>query len=213
MTEPKPMVFVVDDDEPVRDAIGMLLETVDIPYRSYDSAQAFLDQYDAEHRGCLVLDIRMPGMSGLELQQRLIEMEAPIPIVFITGHGDVPMAVEAMKRGAIDFICKPFRYQELLDRVHQALAREADEHAEAETIADVRQRIGALTPREHEVFLRVAAGQANKVVAIELGISERTVEIHRSQVMQKTGARSLADLVRMKLTLDRADGAGPEGIK
>jgi FixJ family two-component response regulator len=202
------MVFVVDDDEPVRDAIGMLLETVDIPYRSYDSAQAFLDAFDTHHRGCLVLDIRMPGMSGLELQQRLIEMEAPIPIVFITGHGDVPMAVEAMKRGAIDFIRKPFRDQELLDRVHQALAREADEHAEAETIADVRQRIGALTPREHEVFLRVAAGQANKVVAIELGISERTVEIHRSQVMQKTGARSLADLVRMKLTLDRADGAG-----
>ncbi|MEQ8485194.1 MAG: response regulator transcription factor [Pseudomonadales bacterium] len=213
MPEAKPMVFVVDDDEPVRDAIGMLLETVDIPYQSYDSAQAFLDAYDPEHRGCLVLDIRMPGMSGLELQQRLIDMEAPIPIVFITGHGDVPMAVEAMKRGAIDFIRKPFRDQELLDRVHQALAREADEHAEAETIAEVRQRIGALTPREHEVFLRVAIGQANKVVAIELGISERTVEIHRSQVMQKTGARSLADLVRMKLTLDRADGTGPEGIK
>lgn len=213
MPETNPMVFVVDDDEPVRDAIGMLLETVDIPYRSYDSAQAFLDEYDPEHRGCLVLDIRMPGMSGLELQQRLIEMEAPIPIVFITGHGDVPMAVEAMKRGAIDFIRKPFRDQELLDRVHQALAREADERAEAETIADVRDRVGALTPREHEVFLRVAAGQANKVVAIELGISERTVEIHRSQVMQKTGARSLADLVRMKLTLDRADGTGHQGIR
>ncbi len=203
--EPEPTVFVVDDDEPVRDAIGMLLETVDIPYESFPTAQAFLDSYDKSRRGCLVLDIRMPGMSGLELQQKLIEMHASIPIVFITGHGDVPMAVEAMKRGAVDFIRKPFRDQELLDRIHEALDVDADQREEVAGLEDIRARVRSLTPRELEVFQRVAEGQANKVVAIDLGISERTVEIHRSQVMQKTGARSLADLVRMKLTLDRAD--------
>jgi two-component system, LuxR family, response regulator FixJ len=207
MADSRPLVFVVDDDEPVRDAIGMLLDTVGMDYESYDSAQAFLDHYDPTRRGCLVLDIRMPGMSGLELQQRLVERSAPIPIVFITGHGDVPMAVEAMKRGAVDFIRKPFRDQELLDRIHEALAQEADQRAQARTLDDLHQRVASLTPREREVFLRVADGQANKVVAIELGISERTVEIHRSQVMQKTRARSLADLVRMKLLLDQAEGS------
>jgi two-component system, LuxR family, response regulator FixJ len=199
-------VFVVDDDDPVRDAIGMLLETVDIPYQTFASAQAFLEAYDPDCPGCLVLDIRMPGVSGLELQQMLIEMDAHIPIIFITGHGDVPMAVEAMKRGAVDFIRKPFRDQELLDRIQEALQLESGQRAEFEAIEGLRARLGALTPREREVFERVAGGQANKVVAIELGISERTVEIHRSQVMHKTGARSLADLVRMKLTLERVAG-------
>jgi two-component system, LuxR family, response regulator FixJ len=200
-------VFVVDDDDPVRDAIGMLLETVDIPFQAFASAQAFLEAYDPACPGCLVLDIRMPGVSGLELQQRLIEMDARIPIIFITGHGDVPMAVEAMKRGAVDFIRKPFRDQELLDRIQEALQLESGQRAEFEAVEDLRGRLSALTPREREVFERVAGGQANKVVAIELGISERTVEIHRSQVMHKTGARSLADLVRMKLNLERAGTA------
>ena len=206
MTDREPTVFVVDDDEPVRDAIGMLLETVDIPYESFPTAQAFLDAYRSDRRGCLILDIRMPGMSGLELQQKLVDMDAPIPIVFITGHGDVPMAVEAMKRGAVDFIRKPFRDQDLLDRVHEALNLDAGQRAEFEDLEQARAKLESLTPREHEVFLRVANGQANKVVAIDLGISERTVEIHRSQVMHKTGARSLADLVRMKLVLERAGG-------
>jgi two-component system, LuxR family, response regulator FixJ len=205
VAEQRPTVFVVDDDEPVRDAIAMLLETVDIPHETFPTAQAFLDAYAPDRRGCLVLDIRMPGMSGLELQQRLIELGSTTPIVFITGHGDVPMAVEAMKRGALDFIRKPFRDQELLDRIHEALHQEASRHAESSTVAEIRQRVESLTPREREVFARVADGQANKVIAIELGISERTVEIHRSQVMQKTQARSLADLVRMKMTLERAD--------
>jgi two-component system, LuxR family, response regulator FixJ len=206
----RPVVFVVDDDEPVRDAIAMLLETVDIPHETFATAQAFLDTYTPDRRGCLVLDIRMPGMSGLELQERLIELGSATPIVFITGHGDVPMAVEAMKRGALDFIRKPFRDQELLDRIHEALDQEALQHAESSTISEIRQRVDSLTPREREVFARVAAGQANKVIAIELGISERTVEIHRSQVMQKTQARNLADLVRMKIALEQAntgDGA------
>jgi two-component system, LuxR family, response regulator FixJ len=197
-------VFVVDDDDPVRDAIGMLLETVDIPYQTFPSAQAFLEAYDPARPGCLVLDIRMPGIGGLELQQMLIDRDARIPIIFITGHGDVPMAVEAMKRGAVDFIRKPFHDQELLDRIQEALQLESGQRAEFAVVEDLRARLSALTPREHEVFERVAAGQANKVVAIDLGISERTVEIHRSQVMHKTGARSLADLVRMKLTLERA---------
>lgn len=200
----EPTVFVVDDDEPVRDAISMLLDTVEVTHETYPSAQEFLDAYDPTRSGCLVLDIRMPGMSGLELQHKLAEMNAPIPIVFITGHGDVPMAVEAMKRGAVDFIRKPFRDQELLDRINEALTLEAGQRAELADLERVRSVVDSLTPREREVFQRVADGQANKVVAIDLGISERTVEIHRSQVMQKTGARSLADLVRMKLTLERA---------
>ena len=198
-------VFIVDDDEPVRDAIGMLLDTVDIPYRGYGEAQAFLEDFDSAQTGCLVLDIRMPGMSGLELQEQLIEMKASIPIVFITGHGDIPMAVEAMRRGAVDFIRKPFRDQELLDRIHEALSVDDEQRSREADIDAVRAKVAKLTPRETEVFDRVTAGQANKVIAIELGISERTVEIHRSQVMQKTRVRTLADLVRLKLTLDQAD--------
>ncbi len=204
MSSLPPTVFVVDDDEPVRDAIAMLLDTVDIPCETFDSAQAFLDGYEKSRTGCLVLDIRMPGMSGLELQEHLLKMQARVPIVFITGHGDIPMAVEAMKRGALDFIRKPFRDQELLDRIQEALAADEAHRAENADVEEMRARVASLTPREREVFERVADGQANKVVAIELGISERTVEIHRSQVMQKTGARTLADLVRIKLTLDRA---------
>jgi FixJ family two-component response regulator len=200
-------VFVVDDDEPVRDAIAMLLDTVELPYETFASAQEFLAAYDKDRTGCLVLDIRMPGMSGLELQEHLRKMHAPIPIVFITGHGDIPMAVEAMKRGAVDFIRKPFRDQELLDRVQEALSHDRDQRAAHQNLEEIRSRVATLTPREYEVFQRVADGQANKVVAIELGISERTVEIHRSQVMQKTRARTLADLVRMKLTLDQSPAA------
>lgn len=204
MSDQPPTVFVVDDDEPVRDSVAMLLDTVDLSCETFASAQDFLDAYESSRTGCLVLDIRMPGMSGLELQERLLEMQAPVPIVFITGHGDIPMAVEAMKRGALDFIRKPFRDQELLDRIQEALSVDEAQRAEYAGLEQVRARVASLTPREKEVFLRVADGQANKVVAIDLGISERTVEIHRSQVMQKTAARTLADLVRMKITLERA---------
>lgn len=202
MSDSEPTVFVVDDDEPVRDAIGMLLDTVDIPHESFDSGTTFVEGYVRQRTGCLVLDIRMPGMSGLELQDHLIASNDPLPIIFITGHGDIPMAVEAMKKGAMDFIRKPFRDQELLDRIHEALNRDAanrEHHADLEA---VRNRAVTLTPRETEVFARVAEGQANKVVAIDLEISERTVEIHRSQVMQKMTARNLADLVKMKILLD-----------
>ncbi|MGI9325268.1 MAG: response regulator transcription factor [Pseudomonadales bacterium] len=198
----QPMVYIVDDDEPVRDAIGMLLDTVDIEYQSYPDAQAFLDAYDPEQQAALVLDIRMPGISGLELQEKLLGMAAPIPIIFITGHGDIPMAVEAMRRGAVDFIRKPFRDQELLDRINEALTLGESRQAQHDTVVRAQRLLESLTPREQEVFTRVASGQANKVIAIELGISERTVEIHRSQVMRKTESRSLADLVRLKLSLE-----------
>ena len=198
-------VYIVDDDEAVRDSIGMLLETVDIPYVTYPDAQSFLAEADPSQVNCLVLDIRMPGMSGLELQEKLASMEVDVPIVFITGHGDIPMAVEAMRRGAVDFLRKPFRDQELLDRIQEALSQDAQNRGQAADVESLRARVAELTPREQEVFKRVASGQANKVIAIELGISERTVEIHRSQVMHKTGARSLAELVRMKLKLEQLE--------
>lgn len=201
-------VYIVDDDEAVRDAIGMLLETVDIPYVAYPDAPSFLEGLQPELVNCLVLDIRMPGMSGLELQEKLTAMQADIPIVFITGHGDIPMAVEAMRRGAVDFLRKPFRDQELLDRIQEALSRDAHNRDQAADLKSLQSRVAELTPREQEVFRRVASGQANKVVAIELGISERTVEIHRSNVMQKTSSRSLADLVRLLIKLEELDAAG-----
>ena len=203
MTDQQPTVFVVDDDEPVRDAIGLLLDTVDISHQVFDSAQSFLAGYDGPRNGCLVLDIRMPGMSGVELQDHLLEDRDPLPIIFITGHGDIPMAVEAMKKGALDFIRKPFRDQELLDRIQEALTFDAENREHHADLEALRERVDSLTPREHEVFVRVAEGQANKVVAIDLEISERTVEIHRSQVMQKMQARNLADLVKMKILLDQ----------
>ena len=203
MTEPTATVYVVDDDEPVRDSIGMLLDTVDIPHESYQSATDFIEGYQGHQNGCLVLDIRMPGMSGLELQDHLKQCEDPLPIIFITGHGDIPMAVEAMKKGAVDFIRKPFRDQELLDRVQEALTWDAENREQHADLEADRAHADLLTPRETEVFARVAEGQANKVVAIDLNISERTVEIHRSQVMQKMTARNLADLVKMKIRLDQ----------
>ena len=202
MSDSQPTVFVVDDDEPVRDAICLLLDTVDLPHECYDSAAAFLDDYNDQRTGCLVLDIRMPGMSGLELQDHLLAGNDPLPIIFITGHGDIPMAVEAMKKGAMDFIRKPFRDQELLDRIQEALNHDAENREHHADLEAVRNRASNLTPREKEVFERVADGQANKVVAIDLEISERTVEIHRSQVMQKMEAKNLADLVKMKILLD-----------
>ena len=203
MSDAVPTVFVVDDDEPVRDAIALLLDTVDIPYETFENAQAFLSGYQRGRTGCLVLDIRMPGMNGLELQDRLLGDQDPLPIIFMTGHGDIPMAVQAMKKGAVDFIRKPFRDQELLDRIQEALSSDAENREHRADLEAVRARAESLTPREQEVFDRVAEGQANKVVAIDLSISERTVEIHRSQVMQKMAARNLADLVKMKILLDQ----------
>jgi FixJ family two-component response regulator len=200
----EPNVFVIDDDQAVRDSLALLLKSMGQKARLFDSAQAFLDQYDPDMNGCMVLDIRMPGMSGVELQQRLKAMRCTIPVIFVTGHGDVPMAVEAMHQGAFDFIQKPFRDQELLDRINQALSWDQEHRSEDERRRSVEERFTSLTPREREVMDCVVRGLANKVIAMDLDLSQRTVEIHRARVMEKMNARSLADLVRMSLLISQA---------
>lgn len=190
-----PLVYVVDDDMAVRDSLGLLLDSVGLACEAFDSASAFLEACDATRLCCLVSDIRMPGLSGLELQERLNERRMDIPIIFITGHGDIPMAVKAMQAGASDFIQKPFRDQDLIDRIHKALQRDHDQRESRLEANTIRERLKTLTPRETEVMQRVVAGQANKVIAMDLGVSQRTVELHRARVMHKLKMRSLADLV------------------
>jgi two-component system response regulator FixJ len=194
-----PTVFVVDDDEGVRDSLRFLLKSVGLPTKTLGSATEFLDSYDVDQPGCLVLDVRMPAMSGLELQQQLNVRGAMIPVIFITGHGDIPMAVEAMQHGAFDFLQKPFRDQDLIDRLQKALAKDAENRAELKQRDQIRSRFDTLTPREHEVLVLMVRGLPNKIMAAELGVSQRTVEIHRARVMEKTAAGSLAHLVRMHL--------------
>jgi two-component system response regulator FixJ len=204
MKEKPATVFVVDDDDAVRTSLRLLLKSVGLPVETFGSAQEFLELFDADRAGCLVLDIRMPAMSGLELQQRLNEMHAIVPIVFITGHGDVPMAVEAMQYGAVDFIQKPFRDQDLIDRINQALEKDRDNRAGLRERDAIRRRMQQLTPREREVLELVTRGRANKVIAADLNVSQRTVEIHRARAMEKMGASSLAHLVRMVIEAERA---------
>ena len=194
---PEAAVFVVDDDDAVRESLAFLLKSVGLRVESFASAQDFLKQYNAARAGCLVLDIRMPGMSGLELQEKLKQMESMLPIIFITGHGDVPMAVKAIKAGAADFVQKPFRDQELIDRIREVLEEDASARVEKLQKAEILKRIDSLTEREREVMEQVVDGKANKVVAIDLNVSQRTVEIHRANVMDKMKARSLAQLVRL----------------
>ncbi len=200
------VVYIVDDDEGVRDGLGLLMDTVGQAYQSYDSALAFLEAYDRDMDGCLLLDIRMPRMTGLELQDRLNEMGSLLPIIFITGHGDVPMAVDAMRRGALDFIRKPFREQDLLERINEALNLESVRRKEELDRRQLGEQISSLTEREQDVFELVTEGLMNKAVAQELGISERTVELHRAQVMKKLDARTLAQLVRLKIDFERQEG-------
>jgi two-component system response regulator FixJ len=190
-----PLVYLVDDDDAIRDSLGLLLRSVGLDCEVYASALEFLGAYDSTRHSCLVADIRMPGLSGLELQQRLNEQRAEVPVIFITGHGDVPMAVNAMKSGASDFIQKPFRDQDLLDRIHKALAKDRERRAQRVEEDAIRELLTTLTPRETEVMKRVVRGQANKVIALDLGVSQRTVELHRARVMRKLKMRSLADLV------------------
>jgi FixJ family two-component response regulator len=203
MTDYSPTVFLVDDDEAVRDSLGLLMKSVALTSRSFASAGEFLAAYDPDCPGCLVLDIRMPGMSGMELQQKLIEMRAILPIIFITGHGDIPMAVEAMQRGAVDFIPKPFRDHELLDRINKALEDDQKNRGTLLEQEEVEKRMEELTPREKQVMELVVQGKANKVIAGDLDVSQRTVEIHRSRVMEKMKARSLAQLVRMIMQIQK----------
>jgi FixJ family two-component response regulator len=200
-------VYVIDDDEAVRDALGMLFRSVGYRVETYAAAADFLDGLDLERSGCLVLDVRLPGMSGLELHERLVSRHALLPVVFITGHGDVPMAVRAMKAGAVDFLEKPFNEQNLLDRVSRAFDLETRERREREQESDLRKRFESLTPREREVLDLVVDGELNKVIASRLGVSQRTVEIHRAHVMSKMGAESLAHLVRLTLRLRNGSAA------
>ena len=196
-----PTIYVVDDDDGMRTALGALLTTVGYRTTLFGRPSEFLARFKSDEPGCLVLDIRMPEMSGLELQQQLNRAGVMLPVIFITGHGDVPMAVQAMKDGAFQFIQKPFRDQELLDHINHALKYDADNRKDVARRADTQRRLESLTPRERQVMDLVVEGEANKVMAIDLGLSERTVEIHRARVMEKMGARSVAHLVKMHLTL------------
>ncbi len=194
-------VFIVDDEEAVSDSIALLLRSVGLRTKVFTDPRGFLNEYRPDQPGCLVLDVRMPKMSGLELQQELSRRHYTLPVIFITGHGDVPMAVEAMRAGALDFLQKPFKDDELIRRVQKALEQDAEERGLLKQREEMRQRWQELTAREREVADRIVDGQANKVVAMELGLSERTVELHRAHIMQKMGARALAQLVQMVLSL------------
>lgn len=195
-------VFIIDDDREVREALQLLMESVGLNVTSFDSANAYLEQFDAARPGCIILDVRMPGMSGLDLQNLLLEKPLCPPIIIITGHGDVPMAVRAVQAGAVDFIQKPFNDQALLDSVHRALAHDARQRGEASHIAEIKQKLSRLTPREREVLELVVQGLRNKLIASELSVSQSTVEAHRAKVMEKMEAKTLSDLMRMMLTLE-----------
>jgi len=198
----EPTVFIVDDDNEVRAAIGLLMDSVGLPNETFDSAWTYLARFDPARPGCLILDVRMRQMSGLELQQRLAEEPIHPPVIIITGHGDVPMAVRAVKNGAVDFIEKPFNDQALLDAVHRAIEIDAEQRGHALEVASVQERMERLTKREREVLDQIVAGKRNKVIAADLGISQSTVEAHRAKVMEKLEVRSLSELMRAMLMLD-----------
>jgi len=197
MTELQSIVFVVDDDASVRNALKSLIRSVGLQVELFGSAQEFLQSKRPDVPSCLILDIRLPGISGLDFQRKLAEANIPIPIIFITGHGDIPMSVRAMKAGAVEFLAKPFRDQDLLDAIHIALERDAARRKQERDIATLKERFEWLTPREREVLPLVVSGLPNKQIAAEIGTSETTVKVHRGQLMRKMGADSLPELVRM----------------
>jgi FixJ family two-component response regulator len=196
----EPTVFIVDDDRAVRSALGLLIDTVHLGTEAYDSAEAFLEAIDPDRPGCLVLDIRMSGMSGINLQVTLASRGITLPIIFLTGHGSVPMSVQALRGGAIDFIEKPFDEDLLLERIHEAIRLDRSNRAAMTRQKNADLILGLLTPRELEVMKMVVAGKANKVIATDLRLSPRTVETHRWRIMEKTGAHSLADLIELAQT-------------
>jgi FixJ family two-component response regulator len=197
MSNERAVVFVIDDDASMRRALENLMSSVGLEVRVFTSSQEFLGAPRPDAPGCLVLDVRLPGMSGLAFQQELAKLGIPLPIVFITGHGDVPMTVRAMKAGAVEFLTKPFDEQVLLDAIHAAIERDRARHRNAAGAADLQARYRELTERERQVMALVAAGRANKQIAAELGLSVVTVKVHRGQVMHKMRAKSIAELVRM----------------
>jgi FixJ family two-component response regulator len=198
---PSEVVFVVDDDASMRHAISRLLNAVGLTVQTFASARAFLNRSLPDVPGCLVLDVRLPGLSGLDVQREMVEKGIHIPVVFITGHGDIPMSVQAMKAGAIEFLTKPFRDQDLLDAVRSGIQIDRKEREERAELAELRACVGQLTQREQEVMSLVVSGLLNKQIALQLGTSEKTIKIHRSQVMRKMRAGSLADLVIMSQKL------------
>jgi FixJ family two-component response regulator len=203
MSNAEAMVFVIDDDESMREALKSLIRSVGLRVETFASAQEFLESRRPNVAACLILDVRMPGLSGLDLQRDLVERNIHIPIIFITGHGDIPMSVRAMKAGAVEFLTKPFRDQDLLDAIQQALDRDRLARSHQAETAELHHRYQSLTPRESEVFGLVVKGLLNKQIALQLGTSEITIKLHRRQVMEKMDAASLADLVRMAERLSK----------
>ena len=201
MIEPKPTVFVIDDDAAIRDALQSLISSMKLHVELFGSAAEFLQRERPDVPSCLVLDVRLPGISGLAFQRKLTEANHSIPVIFITGHGDIPMSVRAMKAGAVEFLTKPFHDQDLLDAIHVALERDRARRQQESEMIVLRERFESLTPREQEVLPLVVSGRLNKQIAAELGTSEITVKVHRASVMRKMQADSLPDLVKMAVRL------------